>query len=204
MKWLSGILMAFLTLACVTSFAQENGGLGAQPQKFDGGRFTIEPPAGWLHVSGFLSEGELAKLPANIREHYSRSSSDIIFMDIPSPDADKKGFKNSLNIVTIEEEVPLTEELVKELTSVLKQQYSGMFEDFELESSGVEKVGGMDALVFKGHYGVLNYAVKMEQILMPSRTYSLVLTCSYDSGDPKAEETAAACRKAFGSVQFSN
>ena len=129
-----------------------------------------------------LSEKELNRLPNNIREHYTRPTSDVIFIDLSSPDAaDAKSFKDNLNVIAIGEAIPLSDELIAELTTVLKAQYSAMFENFVLESAEKSKLNDVDVLLIKGSYGVLNYAVKMEQVLYPASSNAYVMTCSYDA-----------------------
>jgi hypothetical protein len=205
MKLFRGIAFSLIALMAFSSGAlaqdADNVGGSNEPSKYNGVTFTITPPKNWQIVAGSLSEKEIQKLPENLREHYSnRNNSDIIFMDIGSPDADVKGFKDSLNIVTINEPIPLTPELVKELSNVLKQQYESMFEKFELESAEIAKLNNMEVLSVKGHYSVLNYNIRMEQVLVPSNTESLVLTCTYDTSKSKAEEVIAACRSAVESL----
>ena len=207
MKLFRGIAFSLIALMAFSSGAlaqdADNAGGSGEPAKFNGVTFTITPPKNWQIVAGSLSEKEIQKLPENLREHYSgRNNSDIIFMDIGSPDADVKGFKDSLNIVTINEPIPLTPELVKELSNVLKQQYESMFEKFELESAEIAKLNKMDVLSVKGHYSVLNYNIRMEQVLVPSNTESLVLTCTYDTSKVNAEEVIAACRSAVESLEL--
>lgn len=185
------------------AFSQESGAAKSEPVDCD--TFTITPPAGWIRVAGMLSDKELARLPQNIREHYTRPTSDVIFIDLESPDeAQTKSFKDSLNIVSIGESVPLSDELITELTSVLKAQYGAMFENFELESSEKTKINDVDVLLIKGKYGVLNYSVKMEQVLYPSKDNAFVMTCSYDADSADSADSIAACRKAMESIQVKN
>ena len=123
--------------------------------------------------------------------------------DLSSPDAaDSKSFKDNLNIIAIGEEIPLTDELIAELTTVLKAQYSAMFENFVLDSVEKSKIKDVEVLLIKGSYGVLNYAVKMEQVLYPAESNAYVMTCSYDAEGEKSAETIAGCRKAMESIQI--
>ncbi len=204
MKFSRGLAVAMMAsmLFSASAFAQdkaEDGAVG-ESDKYNGGTFTIVPPGGWILVSGSLSQKEIQKLPENVREHYSMRNTDIIFMDIASPNADAKGFKNSLNIVTINEAIPLNDSLVSELSNVLKQQYEAMFEKFELETPTVTKLGSMDVLLAKGSYTILNYAINMEQYLVPSKNESLVLTCTYDSSKSNSAEAIEKCRNAVKSL----
>lgn len=167
--------------------------------------FTITPPAGWLRVAGMLSEKELSRLPNNIREHYTRPTSDVIFIDLSSPDDnDSKSFKDSLNIVAIGESIPISDELISELTTVLKSQYSAMFENFVLESAEKSKIKDTEVVRVKGSYGVLNYSVKMEQVLYPAGNNAYVMTCSYDAESKNSAAQIAACRSAIESIQIKN
>lgn len=191
---LAGVLCSLLFGGA--AFAQENAPV-------DCDSFVITPPEGWLRVAGMLSDKELNRLPNNIREHYTRPTSDVIFIDLSSPDAaDSKSFKDNLNIIAIGEEIPLTDELIAELTTVLKAQYSAMFENFVLDSVEKSKIKDVEVLLIKGSYGVLNYAVKMEQVLYPAESNAYVMTCSYDAEGEKSAETIAGCRKAMESIQI--
>ena len=206
MKFFEGMATICMSMfLAVPALAQSEGGEaggGSDPQVFQAEMFKIVPPSGWLHVSGLLSDTELQKVPENVREHYTKTMSDVIFLDLRSPDSDTQNFKNSLNIVTVPEEISLTKELVKELTTVLEQQYASMFTDFTLDSSGVERVGEREVLMFKGHYTVREFSVNMEQVLVPSKSGSLVLTCTADS--QKGGEAMEACRKSVASVTFTD
>ena len=192
---------AVLALCFVSSsaFAQASDTASAA-EKYTGETFSIEPPNGWMLVTGALGEAERKKLPANVQEHYESRNADVLFLNLASQDAVSKGFKDSLNIVTISEAIPLTEELVQELSSVLEQQYTSMFEKFEMETVEVSKLGEMDVLSVKGSYLVLDYKIKMEQILVPSQKDSIVMTCTYDSGKENADQVIETCRKAMRSI----
>ncbi len=200
-KMMVGVLA--LTMFSSGAMAQDNAADDTN-REHNGGSFTIVRPEGWMLVAGNLSDKELKKLPENVREHYNMRISDIIFMNISSPDANDKGFKDSLNIVTIDESIPLKDELVKEMSSVLKQQYDSMFESFELESTELTKLNDIDVLMLKGSYSVSGYSIKMEQVLVPSKKESLVLTCTYDSKKERAEEIIGACREAVKSLKFTD
>lgn len=203
MNWCRSFgFVALSMLLAANAFADAPNG-DAAPEKYDGGTFSLIPPKGWLIVSGNLSEKEVQKLPENVREHYTLRNTDVIYMNLDAPDADTKGFKDSLNIVTINEPIPLSDELVKELTTVLTQQYETMFENFEFESAKQIKLGEIDVLQVKGGYKVLNYDVRMEQYLVPSSKESVVLTCTYDSSKDKAAEIIKACTDSVHSLVIS-
>lgn len=193
-------IIALSMLFTANAFADTPNG---EAEKYDGGTFTIVPPQGWLLVSGNLSEKEVQKLPENVREHYTLRNTDVIYMNLEGPDADTKGFKDSLNIVTINEPIPLSDELVQELTNVLTQQYEAMFENFEFDSAKQTKLNDLDVLLVKGSYKVLNYNIKMEQYLVPSTKDSVVLTCTYDASKDKAAEIAKACTDSVKSLVLS-
>ena len=189
----------FLMTSSAVALAQDEA---KEASRYDGGSFTITPPNGWQLVSGNLSQKEVQKLPENLREHYNMRNTDVIFMNIPSQDAEAKGFRDSLNIVTVSDPIPLNDDLVQELSNVLKQQYESMFEKFELESTQITKVGELEVLQVKGAYSVLNYKIKMEQYLVPSKRESLVLTCTYDTSKSDASDILAACNKAVESLEL--
>ncbi len=187
-------------LIATPAFAQD-----AQGESYDGGSFSIVPPANWLLISGSLTDKELAKLPENIRDHYNQRNTDVIFMNIESLDAETKGFKNNLNIVSINESIPISDELVKELSTILEQQYDSMFaQTFKIEDSKTITLDNVGGKVFylSGTYTVQDYVIKMEQILVPSKTESLVMTCSYETNKPDTDETAAKCNEAFKSLKL--
>lgn len=203
-QWLTIFIMTMCL--CTQVMAQENANDANaeanqdEVSQYDGGSFTIVPPKNWLLVSGNLDPKDVAKLPENVKEHYTQRNTDVIFMDTSSPDADAKGFKDSLNIVTINEPIPLSDELVKELINVLKQQYAAMFEKFELDTIDVAELNGKQVLSVKGAYTILNYKVKMEQTLIPAKEESLVLTCTYDTEKENSGEVIESCRKAVESL----
>lgn len=206
MKFYQYVTIAFLTMGLATNaMAQDNtdNANNEEVSKYDGGTFTITPPKNWLLVSGNLDPKDVAKLPDNVKDHYTQRNTDVIFMDISSPDADAKGFKDSLNIVTINEPIPLNADLVKELTNVLKQQYDSMFEKFEFETIEVAERNGQNVLSVKGSYTVLNHKVNMEQTLIPAKKESLVLTCTYETSKENADAVIEACRKSVDSLVLS-
>jgi len=194
-------LLALLTFLCCMflvpsgTFAQND-----ENEKYDGGSFTITPPKGWILVSGNLGDKELAKLPENIREHYNSRNTDVLFMNIAGLDQQPtQGFKDSLNIVTVTEEIPLTDDLVKELTDVLKQQYVNMFDNFEATSMEKSKIGARDVFEVKGTYSILNYSIMMRQVFIPLSNVSLVMTCTYESSHE--DDVADLCDKAIRSLE---
>ncbi len=192
-------LMAFMMLALVMPFgAYAQDSANNETDTYDGGAFTIVPPAKWILVSGNLGDKELSKLPDNVREHYNQRNTDVLFMNIEGLDKPTQGFKDSLNIVMVNEPIPLTEELVKELTGVLKQQYESMFEGFESSSMEVIKLGERDALEVQGKYTILNYTVKMRQIFLPLKAESLVMTCTYEAS--REAEIQPLCNAAINSL----
>lgn len=198
MKKYSWILagLAALTLFASDAAAQDD------PDVFNGGSYEITPPKGWIHVAGYLSEKELKKLPENVRDHYSIRSTDVIFMNLNAQDSKEKGFKDSLNIVTISEAIPLNDDLVKEMKDILTQQYQSMFTDFEMTSFELSKLNDKDVLLVKGNYTVINYKVKMEQFLVPNKDEALVLTCTYDSTREDAVTVIENCQNAVKSLSF--
>ena len=161
----------------------------------DGGSYTIVPPASWKLISGNLSADEMAKLPDNISKHYTQRNTDVIFMNVGT-DAKDTGFKNTLNVVIINEAIALSDDVVKELSAVLKQQYETSFKPFELELVEKRKFKGeKEALYVKGKYEVLNYHVTLEQFLVPSTNESIVLTCTYQT--ETGQDDGNRCRDAI-------
>ena len=195
-----------LSLATAAMLATPAAAQDSQDGVYEGTSFTLTPPAKWLLISGSLTEADRAKLPENIRDHYRGRNSDIIFMDIDSLDGEaKKGFKNNLNIVSINEAIPITDDLVKELSTILEQQYDSMFaQSFKMESTKTIDLDNIEGKVFylSGTYTVQDYSVKLEQILVPGKNESFVLTCSYETGKPNTEETASKCNEAFKSLKL--
>ena len=168
---------------------------------YEGGSYTIVPPVSWMQVSGTLGEKELSQLPGNIREHFSQRNTDVLFLK-KDPNRPKAGFINNLNIVTINEEIILTDEVISEMTPILKQQYDSMFKPFNVEVMEKRSFNDKEALYVKGNYTVLNYSVTLEQYLIASGSVkeSLVLSCTYDTETGK--EDAEACINAIKSIKF--
>ena len=181
------------------AMAQEQAGAD-EAKPYDGGSYTIVPPSSWKLISGSLSPEELAKLPDNISKHYIQRNTDVIFMNIGA-DPQNTGFKNTLNVVIINEEILLTDEIVKELSSVLKQQYETSFKPFNLEVVEKRKFQDKkDALYVKGSYDVLKYHVTLEQYLVPSSNESVVLTCTYQTDT--GQEDGKLCMDAIMTLTF--
>ena len=195
-----------LLLVAAAMIATPAAAQDSQEGVYNGNSYTLTPPANWLLISGSLTENDRNKLPENIRDHYKAGNSDIIFMDIDSLDSEvKKGFKNNLNIVSINESIPISDELVKELSTILEQQYDSMFaQTFKVESTKTIELNNIEGKVFylSGTYTVQDYSIKMEQILVPAKSESFVLTCSYETGKPDTEETASKCDAAFKSLKL--
>ncbi len=185
--------LCFLFVIPCTAMAQDG-----EKEVYEGENFKIEPPAKWIQVSGNLSEKELSKLPENVREHYNVRNTDVLFMNISSLDEPTQGFKDSLNIVTVSDPIPLTDDLVKELTDVLKQQYNSIFENFEAVSMKVIKLGSKEVFEVQGKYTILNYSIIMRQIFMPLSGSSLVLTCTYEASHE--EEVSKLCENSIKSL----
>ena len=197
-------MTAILTASLLSfpAFAQDGAADADEAAKpYEGGSYTIVPPASWMQVSGTLGEKELSQLPGNIREHFSQRNTDVLFLK-KDPDRPKAGFINNLNIVIINEEIILTDEVINEMTPILKQQYDSMFKPFNIEVMEKRPFNDKEALYVKGNYTVLNYSITMEQFLIASGSAkeSLVLSCTYETETGK--EDAEACVNAIKSIKF--
>lgn len=191
-----GIALGFiLALMVLPSHTQAQEG-----KAFEGSSYSLVPPGTWFVVSGDISEKDRMKLPAAVREHYNPRAVDAMFMDIKDLAEEKPDFKDSLNVVIINEVVPVTEELKAELSTVLEQQYESMFEGFELGATELGKIGDSPAFIISGKYSILNYKVKMVQWLVPSKSDSLVLTCTFDQS--REEATLKACTDAVNTLKL--
>ena len=196
----SHICMATLlatSLIATPVLAQEGNPSGTET--YDGGYYTIVPPASWMLVSGTLSEKELSQLPSNIREHFIQRNTDVLFLK-KDPDKPKAGFISNLNVVIISEEIILSDEVVNEMRPILENQYTQMFKPFNIEVMEKRPFNDKEALYVKGNYTVLNYPVTLEQYLIPSGSTkeSLVLSCTYNTETGK--EDAEACINAIKTI----
>ena len=115
-------LVSASLLLVSTAFAQD-------PFK-SGKGYSILPPTGWEVVSGELAAPELEKLPPNVRDHYNPKETDVLFMD--SAAAKDSDFKDNLNVLVLDEPVPINPELLTELKDVLTEQYKSLFDSFQL------------------------------------------------------------------------
>ena len=195
-------LLKLCALGCMllavpmVAMADEN----SESDVYTGSNYTIVPPAKWILVSGNLGDKELSKLPENVREHYNQRNTDVLFMNIEGLDKPTQGFKDSLNLVTVNESIPLTDALVAELKEVLKQQYGSMFEKFDLKSMEKSKLGDREVFEVQGEYAILNYKVKMRQVFIPLESTSLVVTCTYE--ESREAEVTPLCAKSLESLTF--
>src|SRR5690606_3963321 len=150
----------------------------------------------WQVVSGELDEAELQKLPKNIRDNYDPKSTDAMFMDLVT---DKESeFKDNLNIVVLEEQVPINDELIGELKQILTDQYKSLFEEFELKVFEKSKFGANDAVKIEATYTLLGYKLVLYQALMAGPDKALVITCTMDQS--RKEARMKACTDALRSV----
>ena len=196
MRTLFCALIATLSLA-TPALAQNADGT---PTVYNATNYSITPPANWKIVSGTLTEKELSKLPENINKQFSQRNTDVIFLN--KPDKQNSGFMNNLNIVSIGEEIVLTDEVIKELEAQLKQQYVSMFGAFEMETIEKQTEEKQETLHVKGSYSALNYNITMEQFLMPHGKTSVVLTCTYVTD--KGQADGDACKEAVKTLKFKN
>ncbi|MFA5625312.1 MAG: hypothetical protein WC966_09710 [Bradymonadales bacterium] len=165
---------------------------------FESTSYSIVPPSEWFVVSGDIAEKDRMKLPPAVREHYNPRALDAMFMDVKDLAGEKQDFKDNLNIVVVNEAVPVTEAVKKEMVTVLQQQFESMFEDFTMLSSDIVSVGKYPAFLISAKYSLLNYQIKMVQWLVPSKTESLVLTCTFDQS--REEATLRLCNEAVNSL----
>ena len=202
-RFLNLSMAATLALSLFASpvMAQDSAPAENEVKPYEGSSYTLTPPQSWLLVSGSLSEKELSQLPPNIKEHFSQRNTDVLFMKTEQGKP-KAGFINNLNIVIINEEIVLTDEVINELTPILKQQYESMFKPFTMETIEKRPFNDTEVLYVKGSYNVLNYPVTMEQYLIPSASAkeSVVMTCTYNTETGK--EDAEACINAIKSVEL--
>lgn len=202
------VMRTFLALLTVAALATGTvltvGSLSAQPAPAPSAThtspkgYTINAPGGWETVSGELDPEQLAKLPTNIREQYDPKTTDVMFMDL-SAKRDSE-FNDNLNIVVLDEPVPVTDELINDLKNILTDQYQMLFDNFELKSFGKTTFGSNDAIRIEATYTLLGYNLVLYQALMSSDNKALVLTCTMD--EARKEERMKLCSETFGSVQF--
>lgn len=189
-------LVGLVSLIATPVFAQDEGD-AAEPFKSPRG-YTIVPPSGWEVVSGELDEAELQKLPKNIRDHYDPKTTDAMFMDLVT---DKESeFKDNLNIVVLDEAVPINDDLVGELKQILTDQYKSLFEEFELKSFEKTTFGNNEAVRIEATYKLLGYDLVLYQALMAGPDKALVITCTMDQS--RKEERMKTCTESFKSVAF--
>lgn len=160
--------------------------------------YAISAPAGWEAVSGELNAEELEKLPTNIREHYDPKTTDVMFMDL-STGKDSE-FKDNLNVVVLDEPVPVNDELIAELKNILTDQYQSLFENFELKSFEKITLGANQAIRIEATYTLLGYNLVLYQALMSGQNKALVITCTMDQA--RKDDRIKVCNDAFASVAF--
>ncbi len=185
--------LALFFLLCVVSAATAQD---ATPYKSNKG-YAVQPPSGWEWVTGELEPAELERLPQTIREHYDPNTTDAMFMDLSGKD---DAFKDNLNVVVLDDVIPLSPELVEELQRILTQQYESMFESFNLEAFEMAQYGPHSAVKILATYKLLDYELVLFQALMSGPKNSLVLTCTMEKS--RRDDRINTCGQAFGSVKF--
>ena len=187
------VSIALLALLAVPALAQE----GPQPHTSSKG-YSIMSPTGWEVVSGELDQQELEKLPRSIRDHYDPRTTDVMFMDLAGSKDNE--FKDNLNTVVLDEPVPISEELIGELKTILTDQYKSLFENFELVSFEQATFGENAAVRIQATYTLLGYNLVLYQALMTGPTKTLVITCTMDQA--RKDDRIKTCDEAFTSVKF--
>jgi len=194
--WTGLALVALVAAGTTTALAQDDEKKPAVHESKKG--YTIKSPTGWEVVSGELEGDALEKLPTNIREHYDPKTTDVMFMDLSSGKDDE--FKDNLNVVVLEEPVPVNDELIGELKDILSDQYNSLFEDFQLQTFEKTKFGENEAIRIEATYKLLGYDLFLYQALMSGESKSLVITCTMDQS--RKADRMQTCTDAFGSVAF--
>jgi len=191
-------LVLGLSLSLTTlSWAQDD----AAPQPVDSPTkaYSIVPPKGWDAVSGELSAKELDKLPEGVREHYDKNTTDIMFMDL-NTEGGKDAFKDNLNVVVLDEEVPIADDLKKELEKILVGQYTSLFTEFKLESFEGKDFGALKGILIQGTYKLLDYDLFLYQALISGPGNALVVTCTMEKS--RKDDRIKICDEAFSSITF--
>ena len=161
--------------------------------------YSILAPTGWEVVSGELDPQELEKLPTSVREHYDPKTTDVMFMDLAS-NTEMNDFKDNLNIVVLDEPVPISDELIADLKEILTEQYKSLFEGFALTVFEKTKFGENDAIKIEATYTLLGYELVLYQALMTGPTKALVITCTMEQS--RKEDRVKICSESFSSVSF--
>ncbi len=192
------IVLFFATLSTSVAVAQEP--VPENDKKFESPYYTISIPNNWTTVTGELEPKELEKLPQSVREHYNPQAMDAMFVNLSDEELKDDAFKDCINVVIIDDEIPATDDLVAELKGLMEQQYSSIFEQFRLLNFDWVKKEGPKMLNVQAQYKLLNYELNLEQYLIPSDKKSIIITCTYE----KSREAALRnlCAKTVTSLQI--
>lgn len=161
--------------------------------------YTITPPAGWNIASAYMTEEQLAELPASVREQFHPEQIDVLFMD-SSPQKVGSSFGDNLNVVVVAEKIPLDDATVKELKAALVGQYAQVFENFSMTEFKVVKLKSGPALLVKGSYTLSGHDLRLQQFFVIGDSSSLVVTCTMDAARvvPRSES----CQAAADTISF--
>lgn len=200
-RTLAVVVAGLVVLGGVSMASAQDG----EPVTHKGSGYSLTAPAGWEVVSGELEEAEVGKLPEKIKEHYNSKSTDVMFMDLATGgEGAENEFKDNLNVVVLDEPVPITDELVAELQGTLNDQYGKLFENFKLEKFEKSKVGAHDVLKIHASYELLSFKLYLFQMLVSGPAAApdkaLVVTCTV--AQSRKDEREGVCDNAFASLAF--
>lgn len=162
--------------------------------------YALVPPPQWGIASPYLSEAQMASLPASLRDAYKPDQTDVLFMDLREKSVGGD-FRDNLNAVVIAQPLdPANEAQLAELREVLSQQYGKMFEAYTWVKYGKATVAKRSVIEIHATYKLNNHNLYLYQVLLPSDDKSVVMTCTFDLAR-KAEQLKA-CQTSLATFKF--
>jgi hypothetical protein len=166
--WLVGSL---LLLAC--------GAHAAAGEYTDPSGFSLKFPDGWVAVNSGLMEHSSDTIPEAVKAMVANGQVDLNSIAVMVIRDSKDDTFENLNVVVEKEQIPVDDNSLKELKTVVAQQYSKMGVTITNFQAKIQKVANRDAIVMD--FDSQQAGVKQKQVMLPGggKTYIVTFT-----GDP--------------------
>lgn len=183
-------LLGFILLACGHSAL---GGDYADPSGFS---FTY--PDGWVPVSRALMNDAAQDLPREAKDWISKNKVDMNRAAMFLIRNGRDEFLENLNVIVEDQQIPVNDDKVKELTSTIEQQYRASGVKIDNFQGRVQKIGANDAVVleFQSRMPGVSGIFRQKQVAFPGGGKTYIVTCtakadSFDKYQPVFDEMLA-------------
>jgi hypothetical protein len=180
-------------------FVLLTGGEAARAGEYtDPSGFSFTYPDDWVVVTRPTWEKGKEGLPPEVKNMIAANKIDLNRVNVVCIRKGHDEFLENLNVVVDNQQIPVSDSSVKQLTDGLPQKYGAMGIKVDNVQGRIERVGSREAVVveFNSRVPGIPFPLRQRQILLPGGGKTYIVTCTaradaFDQYLPVFEKTLA-------------